>query len=172
MADVPPTATLTAPSTETLTLRPSRSRAPIVFWTALGAAGIAVSLTSLLRPVIQVRGHPFPLGPWPLPGIAGLLLVLYMQLAYAAWLRLTLDGDGIAFRNLLGTRRVPWSALTAIDTVSALTPAGRGGNMNGLFLRASPHDLLVPDVFTLRRDALRALLLDRARAAASKNAPG
>ncbi len=55
-----------------------------------------------------------------------------------------------------------WSDLQAIESVSALTPAGRGGNRSGLRLCTQREDMFIPDVFAMRRDALRALMLQHA----------
>lgn len=148
----------------TLLLRPDRRRSTIVFWTCLGGAAILVSLASLLRPVLHLGTGPLQLGPWPWLGVLGLLLVLHVQLVYATRLRLSTDAAGLSFRNLLGTRRVAWTDILAIDEVSALAPAGRGGNISGLRLRTRTGDVTIPDVFPMRRAELRRLLLSRSPA--------
>lgn len=142
-------------------LYPDRRRAPIVFWTSLGMLAIAGSILSFAFPVLHLARRVVQLGPSPTLGVLGVLLVLHVQLVYAALLKLQIDEDGIAFRNLLGTRRLAWADIATIDPVSALTPAGRGGNMSGLRLRTRAGTVTIPDVFTVRRDALRALLLQR-----------
>ena len=145
--------------THRLVVHVGRRRATVVFWTPLGILAVAVSLLSLVRPVLHLSDHQVRFGPWPAPGVLGALLVAHMQLVYPTRLRLELDGAGFSFRNLLGTRRVAWDDVEAVDGVSALTPQGRGGNMSALRLRMAAGTLLIPDVFTLRRDALRTTML-------------
>ena len=142
-----------------LVVHVGRRRATVLFWTVLGILAVVVSLLSLIRPVLHLSGHPVRLGPWPAPGVVGGLLVAHMQLVYATRLRLEMDGAGLSFRNLLATRRIAWADVEAVDSVSALTPQGRGGNMSALRLRTAVETLTIPDVFTLRRDALRTAML-------------
>ena len=145
----------------------------MLFWTALGGLAVLVSLLSLLRPVLHLSsgqpGQPVQLGPWPLPGVLGAMLIVHMQFVYATRLRLDLDRTGVSLRNLLGTQRIAWADVEAIASVSALTLQGRGGNMSALHLRTARGTLTIPDVFTLRRDALRTMMTRYSQAQASQN---
>ncbi len=138
----------------------ARRRATLVFWTAIGGVLITFSVVAYaLHLLMSARGHG-TFAAQPVLAILGAALILYMQLVYPAVTRLSVNGTGLSLRTLPGRRVVRWADIGSIDSVSALTPSGRGGNVSGLRLRdhAGNTIFIVPDVFTLRREELAVLL--------------
>ncbi len=116
---------------------------------AAGAAGY------LLHGVVhgRIEGQPVLV-------MLGVLLVGYVQLVYPAVTWLSVGPDGLVLRTLPGRRSVPWTRIGKLVSVSALTLAGRGGNMSGVIVRDPEGEvvLIVPDVFSVGHEALRTVL--------------
>ncbi len=132
----------------------------LMFWTALGSGGIATSVVTFFLHSLPPRvGRPV-IEPQFALAVIGVLVIGYVHVVYPAVTRLTIGPEGIELQGLLRSQNVSWGRVARITSVSALEPAGRGGNMSGLRLRDDADRLIaiIPDVFTLGRERLRVVL--------------
>ena len=92
---------------------------------------------------------------------------------YARATRLTLDVDALELKQLLTTRRARWDDIETMSLRSYLEPTFRGQAASGIRLRlagqAKPLD--IPDVFTLPKRELAALLSARLAAHRAMTSP-
>ena len=155
-----PLTVVEAAATRTRVFRVDRRRATLLLWTAIGIALIvAAGMTYVMHAVMLAR-TPHAIDAHPVLAVLGVLVIAYVQAVYPAVTRLSVGADGLELRTLSGPRVVAWSRIDSIDSVSALTPAGRGGNLSGLYLRddAGRLVIIIPDVFMPPRDELLGVL--------------
>lgn len=79
----------------------------------------------------------------------------YIRWVYVARTRLVMDRAGLCLHQPLATQRAAWDEIADVRTVGPMMPTHRGGIPLAVRVTLSTGGSIgIPDVFTLRRDAL------------------
>ena len=133
----------------------------LAFRLALGVLGLAVLGSAALLVLRAVTGPAHWLGNSAqaasriLPISAAIFATI--RWVYVARTRLVLDGAGLCLHQPLATRRAAWCEIADVQVVGPMMPTHRGGIPIAIRVTLSTgRTIAIPDVFTLRRDALAA----------------